>query len=332
MPSAAPAIWSRRMSRIIIVGTPAEAGLRDSIVTAFRRCGCTVDVLDLGPWQPPWLVSAAFRQPILGTKFRRQLRRHVDAVAEARPVELVLVMKGAFVDSRLIDYLRMRFDSPVVCWNPDSPFDKAVSNHGAGIRSAIAAYDAYITWAHDVADQLLPIVRVIVIPFAWDPELMPPTPGHGVAAGRIVFIGTGDRERCDWLAGLAHLRPLIFGTNWPAINGLEIRPPIRGLSFCMIAGEAKWNLNLLRPQNARSHNMRTFELVGAGGTQVAPYTDDHQRFLGSDSQTVLFRTSGELEDILRSDPSQIPPRQPALLKEHTYADRARQLLNALKLL
>ena len=310
---------------------PEEAGLRDSLVTAFRRSGCTVDVLDLGPWQPPWLASAAFRQPILGTKFRRQFRRHVDAVAETHPVELVLVVKGPFIDSYTIDYLRMRFDSPIVCWNPDSPFDRAISNRGAGIRSAIAAYDAYITWAHDVAEQLLPITRVVVIPFAWDPELMPPTPGHGVAAGRIVFIGTGSRERYDWLASLAHLRPLIFGTQWPAIGDLDIRPPVRGLSFCRIVGEAKWNLNLLRPQNAQSHNMRTFELVGAGGTQVAPYTDDHQRFLGSDSQTVLFRTSRELEDILRSDPTEYPPRHPALLKEHTYTDRARQLLKTLRL-
>jgi hypothetical protein len=319
------------VTRIIIVGEPAEAGLRDSLGTAFRRCGCTVDVLDLGPWQPRWLATAAFRQPILGTQFRRQFRRHVDAVAETRPVELVLVVKGPFIDSPTIDYLRMRFDSPVVCWNPDSPFDRAISNCGAGIPSAIAAYDAYITWAHDVAEKLLPMVRVVVIPFAWDPELMPPAPGHGVAAGRIVFIGTGNRERCDWLAGLAHLRPLIFGSQWPGIRGVDIRPPVRGLSFCRIVGEAKWNLNLLRPQNARSHNMRTFELAGAGGTQVAPYTDDHQRFLGSNSQTVLFRTSRELEDILRSDPTEYPPRHPDLLKEHTYTDRARQLLNALKL-
>jgi hypothetical protein len=317
------------VTRIIIVGSPAEAGLRDSLVTAFRRSGCTVDVLDLSPCQPPWLASAAFRQPILAIKFRRQFRRQVDAVAETHPVELVLVMKGAFIDSHLIDYLRTRFDSPVVCWNPDSPFDGAISNRGAGIHSAIPAYDAYITWAHDVAEQLLPIVRVIVIPFAWDPELMPPTPG--VAAGRIVFIGTGSKERCDRLAGLAYLRPLIFGTQWPAMDGLEIRPPVRGLSLCRIVGEAKWNLNLLRPQNARSHNMRTFELVGAGGTQVAPYTDDHQRFLGSDSQTVLFRTSREIEDILCSDPTEHLPRHPALLKQHTYTDRARQLLTTLEL-
>ena len=319
------------MTRIIIVGEPAEAGLRDSLVTAFRRCGCTVDILDLGPWQPPLLASAAFRQPILGTRFRRQFRRHLDAAAETHLVELVLVIKGTFVDSHTIDHLRMRFDSPVVCWNPDSPFDRAISNRGAGIRSAIAAYDAYITWAHDVAEQLLPIVRVVVIPFAWDPELMPPTPGHGIAAGRIVFIGTASRERCDTLAGLAHLRPLVFGTHWPAIDGLDTRPPVRGPSFCRIVGEAKWNLNFLRPQNARSHNMRTFELVGAGGTQVAPYTDDHQRFLGSDGQTVLFRTSRELEDILCSDPTEHLSRHPALLKGHTYTDRARQLLDALKI-
>jgi spore maturation protein CgeB len=76
--------------------------------------------------------------------------------------------------------------------------------------------------------------------------------------------------------------------------------------------------------------MRTFELVGAGGTQVAPYTDDHQRFLGADGQTILFRTDKELKDILCSDPGEYPRRHPALLKEHTYKDRIQQLLKTLK--
>ena len=113
--------------------------------------------------------------------------------------------------------------------------------------------------------------QVLVIPFAWDPEIMRPTAGHGVAAGRIVFIGTGTRKRSALLQSLAHLRPMVFGNRWPKIEGVDIRPPVYGIKFCKIVGEAKWNLNLLRPQNARSHNMRTFELVGAGGAQVAPH-------------------------------------------------------------
>jgi hypothetical protein len=317
------------MARIIVVGEPAEAGLRDSLVSAFRRAGCAVDMLDLGPWRPQRLVSAAYRYPILGERFRREFRRRVDVLMEREHVDLVLVFKGAFLNSLSIKYLRSRFNSPVACWNPDSPFDLAVSNRGAGIPRAVSVYDLYITWADDVAELLSSVAaKVIVIPFAWDPEIMCPTVGNGEAAGRIVFIGTGTKERAASIRGLAHLRPIVFGCRWPGIEGVDIRPPAMGLDFCKIVGEAKWNINLLRPQNARSHNMRTFELVGAGGNQVAPETEDHRRFLGDDARTVLFRSEEELEAILRSDPAERSPRRPALLDGHTYADRVSQLLKA----
>lgn len=320
------------MARIVVVGSPAEAGLRNSVVTALRRSGGAVDLLDLGPWSPAWLASAALRQPLLGVGFRREFRRRADVLADNGPAHLVLVFKGALLDARSIDYLRLRFGSPVVCWNADSPFDDAVSNRGAGILKAIAAYDAYITWADDVAERLRArAARVLVVPFAWDPEIMQPTPGRGVAPGRIVFVGTGTPDRTVMLQSLAHLRPMVFGTRWPKIEGVDIRPPVRGMEFCGVVGEAKWNINLLRPQNARSHNMRTFELVGAGGTQVAPHSRDHRRFLGGDTRTVLFQSREELESILRSDPRERPPRPSALLEGHTYRDRAQQILSDLGL-
>lgn len=320
------------MPRLVLIGEPAKEGLRNSLITAFRSCGCIVDSLDLGPWEPAWLASAAYRQPMLGIGFRRRFRRQADKLAEKGPADLVLVCKGALLNRRSINYLRCRFASPVICWNADSPFDRAISNRGGGIPETIRAYDAYITWADDVAERLsAAAARVIVIPFAWDPGLMRPTAGYGLASGRIVFIGTGTRERSVSLRSLAHLNPLIFGNGWPKIEGVDIRPPVTGLNFSRVVGEAKWNINLLRPQNARSHNMRTFELVGSGGTQVAPLTNDHQRFLSNDSRTVLFRDMRELESILRSDPHELGPRLPNVLEGHTYADRAKRLLSELNI-
>ena len=322
-----------RMARIVVVGIPAEGGLRESIVRALRGYGCMVDLLDFGPWSPRLLVSAAFRQPTLGVGFRSEFRRRVDVLAEHGCVDLVIVFKGALLDARAIDHLRSRFASQVVCWNPDSPFDDAVSNRGGGIPRTIGAYDAYITWAEDVAERLRAVAaRVFVTPFAWDPEIMKPSAGHGVATGRIVFIGTGTRRRGALLQSLNHLRPMVFGNRWPKLEGVDIRPPVFGAQLCGIVGEAKWNLNLLRPQNALSHNMRSFELVGAGGTQVVAQTYDHSKFLGRDSQTILFRSRGDLESILRSDPREHPPRLSTLLDGHTYRDRVQQVLADLGIL
>lgn len=315
---------------VVVTGPAAEAGLRDSLASAFASTGCAVRVLDFTAPSRRVIAAAAYRLPRLAVASRHDLRQRAEAMAEEGGADLVLVVKGALADPRTIELLRSRFDCPVVCWNPDSPFDDAISNCGGGIPAAIAAYDTYVTWAADVAERLTAVAKkVLVIPFGWDPAIMRPTAGRGEAAGRVVFIGTGTRQRLECLRGLAHLRPLVFGTHWPRVDGLEVRPPVRGAEFCRIVGEASWNINLLRSQNARSHNMRTFELIGAGGTQIAPQTDDHERFLGNDSQTVLFESMKDLESILRSGLPARQPRPRGLLEAHTYDNRVRTLLSAL---
>ena len=313
--------------RIVVVGEPAPGGLGSSIISAFTMLGRSVGVVDWGPWRPAQLASAAFQAPRLAGGFRRRLRQEVDRLAGGDEADLVQVIKEPLLDTRTIEHFRKRMAAPVVCWNPDSPFDGAVSNRGAGIPSAIGAYDTYVTWADDVAERLaLQSAHVIVVPFAWDSEIHRPTAGRGLTEGRIVFVGTGSKERVELMRKIAHLRPLVFGNQWPAIEGVEIHPPAVGVEMSAIVGEAQWNLNPLRPQNARSHNTRTFEVPGAGGNQLAPHTGDHERFLGSDSRTLLFHSHGELESILRSDPAELAPRQDDLLTEHTYVARVRKLL------
>ncbi len=319
-----------RALHVVVVGEPAYGGLRSALIGAFEDIGCRVDTLDWGPWRFGLLSSAAFRVPSLGFGYRRQFRTYVDAMAEQRPVDLVLVVKGALLDGGCIEHLQVRLDSPVVCWNPDSPFDVTVSNRGAGIPEAIGFYDAYVTWAEDVADRIERRCRkVFVLPFAWDPYSTEPVKGDGIADGRIVFVGTGTRDRSTVLESLAAFKPLVYGNRWPTIEGIEVRPPVRGREMCKIIGEAKWNINLLRPQNALSHNMRSFEIVGAGGNQVAPYTLDHHRFFGDDPRTAQFRSLAELKSVLKSDPSERDIRSTQLLHGHTYRDRVVQLLDGL---
>lgn len=318
--------------RVVVIGDPASGGLRNSIISSFTTLRWKVDPVDWGPWSPHWLAWAACRAPRLAAGFRRSLRRDVDSLSVNGPADLVVVIKGQFFDPRTVEYVRRRLSAPVVCWNPDSPFDGAISNRGAGIPVGISAYDTYVTWADDVAEQLRSSnPHVVVIPFAWDPHVHGPTAGRGVAEGRIVFVGTGTKDRAAVLSRIAHLRPLVFGNRWPDIEGVEIRPALYGEEMAAVVGEAKWNLNVLRPQNARSHNMRSFELPGAGGNQVATWTADHDRFLGSDSRTRLFGSAAELEAVLRSDPDELTPRAPNLLDGHTYVDRVRALLLALRL-
>lgn len=314
----------------MIIGDNALGGLRSSLVLAFREVGWVVHTVDWGGWRPNVIGRAAFREPRLASWWRLQLRRRIDILAEVAPVDVVVVLKGHFLVASDIDYARSRLSSPIVCWNPDSPFDDAISNRGAGVPKAVGAYDLYITWAEDVAERLISVQSsVAVIPFAWDPVLHPVTTGRGEAAGRVVFVGTASRERTALIERIRKFQPVVYGNRWPAMEGVEVRPPLVGPDMAAVVGEARWNLNLLRPQNARSHNMRSFELPGAGGNQLTAKTPDHIRFLGADPRTVTYSSDRELLTLLGCDPDDLARRDPQLMAGHTYADRVRQLISTL---
>lgn len=314
---------------VLLLGEVAEGGLAGSLGRAFSELGWHVRPLVWGPWRPSGLASIALRAPAAGAPFRVRLRRTIDEQA-AESVDLVLVVKGALLNWRVIDYVRRRMGAPVVCWNPDSPFDPATSNRGGGIAQAVGAYDGYVTWAEDVAEELHRYNnRVAVIPFGWDPHLHFREAGEGSAERRVVFVGTWTADRQRWIQQLAPWQPVVFGNQWPAMPGIEIRPAIAGRSLRQAIGGAHWNLNFLRPQNAMSHNMRTFEIPACGGPQLAQHSRDHDRYLAG-TPSVLFRTADELASLVAEDPPKTVTQRD-WLANNRYSARVAAMLAIFKL-
>ncbi len=312
---------------VILIGEKASGGLRTSLESAFHSIDWDVETIDYGPWSPKYVASAAFRIPKLGILFELQFKNKIDELVGKEKKDLVIFLTSSFITFQTVEYLRKKFSSPIICWNADSPFDDAISNRGAGQPRVIPAYDYYVTWSEDVAELIMPRnPNVLVIPFAWDPNLHFPVQGTGQAAGRVVFVGSGNRERVELIERIKRFEPLIFGNQWPEIKGVEVKPAIYGETMAGIVGEAKWNLNILRRQNENSHNMRTFEVPGCGGNQVTKLTKDHVRFLGKDTRTKFYGSLSELCDLLDTNPDKLSPRDRNVLDGHTYSDRVRELL------
>lgn len=315
---------------LLIIGEDAYAGLKSSLIRGFEKLDWKVKSISLYKVMPPNFERMAFRFSYLAEIFRTRFEKIIVSVPQLSDIDLVVVVKGAFMSKYLIRLLKEKTGAIIVCWNPDSPFDFAISNRGSSLKSMIKYYDYYVTWAEDVCEQIKASNnRCFVIPFAWDNFIHFPVTGTGIASGRIVFIGTGSRQRVHLISRLAFLRPIVFGDSWPQINGVELRSPIYGDIMSSVVNEAKWNLNLLRPQNIFSHNMRTFELPGAGGNQVVKSTRDHREFLRSDSRTLLYDSFDELVDILKSDPNLLEARNRSFLNGNSYVDRVQMLLNVI---
>lgn len=318
------------MTRVILIGERGDWTLGGSIRRAFADIGWTVTTVQWGPWSPRWLSSAAFRAPSLAAPFRRSLLSSVAGACEDA-VDLVLVMKGPLLTRSCIEKVRELAAAPVVCWNADSPFDAAVSNSGGGIAAVVSAYDAYVTWSSSVADRIAEHQpEVIVVPFGVDPHIHHPESGGGRFRDRLVFIGTYTPRRARVLERLSRWEPVVFGNDWPNVSGVEFQPAVAGSAFRRVVGEASWNLNLLRPQNHDSHNMRTFEIPGCGGRQLAPRTPDHEHFL-SGTSAVLFDTEDDLETLPLDEHPPGSFIDSTWREQHAYVRRVEGLLEVLSL-
>lgn len=315
---------------VLVIGQDHIVGLASALCHAFEDLGWEVGYVKWGPWRPVLLSRLSIRSNTLAEPFRRRLRQQVALATKDRRFDLVIVVKGPFFNAATINSIRTLAGAPVVCWNPDSPFDDAMSNSGGGLVAAIPLYDAYVTWSEEVADQLRKHTpHVAVIPFGYDPHVHFHEPGRGIAHDRLVFIGTATSDRQAWLARLAPWEPLVFGNGWEACPGVEIRPPVFDSEFRSVVGEARWNLNLLRAQNRNSHNMRTFEIPGCAGRQLAPRSPDHQRFLAG-TDAALFDDFDELEALLGSTPAPGAGQWPDGLRTHSYRARAEMLVDQLR--
>lgn len=312
--TAAPAL------RIAVVSSGEPSGLAASLVRGFKQAGHHAEICE-----EPWPRRAALVAP--GLLLRGRLppgairgRKLLAKVSQVSP-SLIVVVKGCFVGPSLVQGLRRV--APTICWNPDSPFDSALSNSGGFIQTALREYDAYVTWSESVQRCVADLRdRVYRIPFGLDLTLHAPVRGRGEAAGRVVFIGTASPERIVMVERLRHVSPIVYGNGWPA-DIADVRGPLAAEQLAAVAGEASWCLNPLRPQNRDSHNMRTFELMACGAAQLTFDTEDHRRFLPG-SSAVLVSSMGEM--IQRAGTPGPPLVDARDLGRHTYRVRCSSLL------
>ena len=274
--------------KILVLNESDHYCLGTSYLRAFRELGHDAALhdpaQDLARW-PAWrarLVRRALERPILALYSRRLLRRLV-----AERADLVWVGKGAWALPWL--WREFKSQSPstmLVCYNADNP----VVTYSRGgnrpwVTASIPCFDLYVTYNHQLLELLRQAgaQRVLRLPFAWDPVVHPVLQVSEAErqqyASDVVFVGNGDATRERWLDGILReaegcgWRLAVYGA-WGKCRSALVRESIRGQAIYgaeMVKAirSAKIALNILRDQNAGSHNMRTFEIPGCGGIMVS---------------------------------------------------------------
>jgi spore maturation protein CgeB len=267
-------------------------------------------------------------------------------VDEFQP-DLVLVFKGMEISKEALAEVGRR-GIILVNYNLDHPY--FFENRGSGnrfVKEAIPYYDLHITYSLKIQGQLKKKFNIptALLPFGYElpDDVYAELPSED--RKRVCFVGNADNKRADLINFLAskNLAVDVYGSGWNKLlrqsKCLTIFPQVVGHRFWETLRRYRVQLNILRKQNEDSHNMRSFEIPGAGGLMLAPDTVEHKLYFHPEREIFLYRDfesclkkCKDLLDLRVEEANEIraSARKRSEASGYSYKNRAKALVEILK--
>ncbi len=277
--------------RILIISKAHEGGLAQSYLRAFLELKTEAKIIDD---EKIYRESSFFaRNRYSHRLFWRFLaiplqKKLLSEIVVEKP-DLVLILKGWLIKpNTILEIKKLLPQTLVFNYNPDNPFNAwHHGNSNSWIKKSIPLYDCYFIWGKFLIEPFMAAgaKKVEYLPFGYDPKLC-----HLVKINEkeknfygsdVVFVGTWDKEREEWLNYLTDYNLKIWGSGWGKVPRLKKNwqgRAVRGEEFSMVYSAPKININILRKQNIPAHNMRTFEVPACGGFMLSTRTEEQKEF------------------------------------------------------
>jgi hypothetical protein len=332
------------LSKILISGSFWHGSLEESYARAFESLGWTAVRFD---WEQQArahpLARVAFADKLLRSKIADRVGKWLlDATAETRP-DLLLIIKGRTASPELLTKVRMALaGQPLVNFNPDSTWEP--QNTSRRLRASIPVYDAHFTWNGQLVARFLDegAKAAHFLPFAYDPLLhYPIAESETVPEFDAAFVGTYAPERDKLLSQLRGCKIGIWGNGWERATKVPRSwiqsKAVYGEEATRMLSRAACAINILRPQNVNSHNMRTFEIPATRHAMLASRSLEQSEWFAEGETIECFASLEELLEnvrLLAAHPEharRIARGGYERVREETYAKRARTMLDILGL-
>lgn len=263
--------------------------------------------------------------------------------------DVIWVFKGMEIFPESLVWAKQR-GIKLVNYNPDNPF--IFSGRGSGnsnVKNAIELYDLHLTYHSEVKRIIESTFHIPaeILPFGFDvsDELFTKCSSQKEII-KACFLGNPDKYRGAFLRQLAEkgIELDVYGNHWNKFvdhTRIKIFDPVMGDEFWLTLRKYRVQLNLNRPHTLDTHNMRSFEIPGIGGIQLAYNTADHQKYFEKDKTIFLYSDVddciGQIKKILtmqhkEADTVRKKARQQSLQLNYSYNDRAGQALEYIKAL
>ncbi len=253
------------------------------------------------------------------------------------------------------DAIRMQFGMPVIYYDGDVPmslpeFGGMDSGFNIYHGADASEYDFLISNSDGGIPRLLEMGAKRAVPLYWgaDPDFFRPVPVE--KSCDVFFYGHGDKFRRDWIGTmvgqpsrtLADVDFVMGGGDYKGDTGTARElPGIPFNTFAEAISSARINLNITRKSHATvpySSTCRPFELAACGAAIVSNPHEGIERWFTPGEQIIIVNDADEAVAAYRGlldDPAQAlamgKSARQRVLDEHTYVQRARQLLGYLGL-
>ncbi|HEX3081390.1 MAG TPA: glycosyltransferase [Puia sp.] len=269
-------------------------------------------------------------------KVNKELIREADNVHP----DLIWVFKGMEIYPATLKLLGKKFR--LVNYNPDHPYVIVSSGGGnKNVRDSVGLYHLHFCYNQNLLKQIEQEFKIPVVslPFGYDlSEEDYKAISHESELNRVCFLGNPDKTREEVVKFVAdNGYPVdVYGHGWNKTalrshKNVTVHDAVYGFAFWKKMRAYRVQLNIFRQHNIGSHNMRTFEIPGAGAIQLAPYSEEHAFFFNENREIFLYRDQPELlknvKFLINGSPETVDEirkaaRSRSLDSKYSYKDRA----------
>lgn len=281
------------------------------------------------------------------TRAEKKSNKRLLEASDAFKPDLLFVIKGKTIHKDTLTTIKNKTGCLLTHYNADDHFN--LYSTSRNMLNSLPVYDIVFTWSHALFESLYAAGarKVELLPFGYD-ELLhiyeSSTDDIDQFGHDVVFVGEWDKERENMLSALADLDLGIWGPRWerasrnsPTYKCIIGTQEVDAKTTSKIYRASKICLNLLRPQNMRSHNMRSFEIPALGGFMLTNRTEAHLSIFEEGKEIACFVGDSELKDQvvkylnLDSERREMVKRAKGKVqKNHSYTERAKMLINIIE--
>lgn len=275
----------------------------------------------------------------------------IEYVEEIRP-DIVWVFKGMEVLPETLKLLRQK-KIKLVNYNPDHPFIR--SGRGSwnkNVFNSVGLYDLHFCYSRALMKKINDEykIRTEFLPFGFDlDDEVYEKASKLPEINRVCFIGNPDKIRADIIKYLINngVKVDVYGHNWDRYfnigknSNLKIYDAVYADAFWEVARKYRVQLNIFRPHNIGSHNMRTFEIPAVGGIQLAPDSPEHREFFEEGKEIFLYKDFSDIKKIItilrnysdeKINELRINTRSRCIFSDYSYKGRSNRVINVLQTL